>query len=169
MHFPKKEKKKTHTLSAGALSQASWQPTPWPGPDTQLWKGPGRGGEGREHCLIVDHSCWVLYAVLRVCVLCVSAMCASAMCVCCVCVCLCCVYGESVKSWCALFNLPSAYRLPCGCSRRVFPYFPPTVPPPLPLLLCRRPRALFALCAVAYKSHKSVREAMSKQAVNMFV
>lgn len=90
----KKKRKHIHTLSVGALSQASWQPTPWPGPDTQLWKGPRRGGEGREHCLIVDHSCWVLYAVLRVCVLCVSAKCVSAMCVCCVCVSVLCVWWK---------------------------------------------------------------------------
>lgn len=168
MHFPKKEKKEnTYVVWRRAFSsKLTTYALAWPW-HTAVKGEAGRGGEGREHCLIVDHSCWVLYAVLRVCVLCVSAMCASAMCVCWVCVCR--VYGESVKSWCALFNLPSAYRLPCGCSRRVFPYFPPTVPPPFPLLLCRRPRALFALCAAAYKSHKSVREAMSKQAVNMFV
>lgn len=124
------------------------------------WGGEKRGGEKGGSGglrLIVDHSCWVLYAfLLSVCV--------------CVPVYMCCAWWKCKVMMGASFNLPSAYRLPCGCSRRVSA----TVPPPFPLSLpYHRPRPIcvvcVCVCVCAYKSHKSVQEVMSKQAVNMFV
>lgn len=74
--------KRKHTFP----TQQRWQPTPRRGPDTHSratvgWGGDtGRwGGLERGLCLIVDHSCWVLYAFL----LCVCVCMSTCVCVLC--------------------------------------------------------------------------------------
>lgn len=159
MHFPKKENTLSQHNNVDNLRPDAARPGPaWPWHTQQGDSGVGRGlSEMRGVlCLIVDHSCWVLYAfLLSVCV-CVYLY---------VYVCVCAVYGESVKSWWAHRSIchPHIVYLVAAAAESLPQFLPPSSPlsPPSPYLRC--------VCVCAYKSHKSVREVMSKQAVNMFV
>lgn len=145
MHFPKKE----NTLSQHNTTQHRWQPTPrrspgaaWSGPDTQqgdsgLGRGGKRGRDGRKWGS--SSHCWP-QLLSALCFLVVSVF----VCVCiCKSVCVCCAWWKCKVMMGASFNLPSAYRLPCGCSRRVSA----TVPPPFPLSLpYHRPRPICVVC-----------------------
>lgn len=151
MHFPKKENTLSQHNNVDNLR-----------PDAALTHTAGRqwDGEGTQ---------WVERGV-SVSLLTTAVECSMLSCCVCVCVsvclrvCVCCVWWKCKVMMGASFNLPSAYRLPCGCSRRVSATVPP--PPPSSSL---SPPSPYLRCVCAYKSHKSVREVMSKQAVNMFV
>lgn len=129
--------KRKHTFP----TQQRWQPTPRrgparPGPDTHSratvgWRGDSVRWEGLQRglCLIVDHSCWVLYAFLLC--LCVYLY---------VYVCVCAVYGESVKSWWAHRSIchPHIVYLVAAAAESLPQFLPPSSPlsPPSPYLRC---------------------------------
>lgn len=152
MHFPKKENTLSQHNNVDNLR-----------PDAALTHTAGRqwGGEGTH---------WDERGV-SVSLLTTAVECSMLSCCVCVCVhlyafvCVCAVYGESVKSWWAHRSIchPHIVYLVAAAAESLPQFLPP---PPSSSLA---PPSPYLRCVCAYKSHKSVREVMSKQAVNMFV